>query len=265
MNAEKPHTVSVLHLAPTANPMNGATRRGLCFLVALQFVTVVFLCALFWTDLPARPPDDSPTRIMRSERSDGGADGYRSTDPPPSPSSPSPTGDNSGSGSTSEEPTVATEDARVTGCRRWAAEVDCSGAEKNNSTENSTHARAVSVEAAGAEDWVLSELLRSMGSRVDATRIVANGSQRIYMSMKTTASYHAQRLPPVLLTWLRTIAGQQVKGGEMASAAWRCRVRGLNSLQSRWNQTPGGVPGGSNSSATPRQRHATFRCCTGHV
>ena len=41
-------------------------------------------------------------------------------------------------------------------------------------------------------------------------RIVANKSERVYVAVKTAASLHAARLPPLLLTWLQTVAAEQV-------------------------------------------------------
>ena len=43
-----------------------------------------------------------------------------------------------------------------------------------------------------------------------AQNVVVNGSEDIFVSIKTTQKYHSTRLPPLLLTWLQTIHPHQV-------------------------------------------------------
>ena len=43
-----------------------------------------------------------------------------------------------------------------------------------------------------------------------AERITVDGSEGIFVSIKTTEKYHRTRLPPVVVTWLQTLQPEQV-------------------------------------------------------
>ena len=43
-----------------------------------------------------------------------------------------------------------------------------------------------------------------------AERVAVDGSQGIFVSIKTTEKYHRTRLPPLVVTWLQTLQPEQV-------------------------------------------------------
>ena len=43
-----------------------------------------------------------------------------------------------------------------------------------------------------------------------AERVAIDGSEDMFVSIKTTEKYHGTRLPPVVLTWLQTLQPKQV-------------------------------------------------------
>lgn len=43
-----------------------------------------------------------------------------------------------------------------------------------------------------------------------AEKAKVNGSEDIFVSIKTTKKYHGTRLPPLVLTWLQTLQPEQV-------------------------------------------------------
>ena len=43
-----------------------------------------------------------------------------------------------------------------------------------------------------------------------AERVTVDGSEGIFVSIKTTQKYHGTRLPPLVLTWLQTLRPEQV-------------------------------------------------------
>lgn len=52
--------------------------------------------------------------------------------------------------------------------------------------------------------------LMSLLAAGDAERIAVDGSEDIFVSIKTTEKYHGTRLPPLVFTWLQTLQPEQV-------------------------------------------------------
>lgn len=44
---------------------------------------------------------------------------------------------------------------------------------------------------------------------------IISGSDRVFISIKTTSKYHSTRLPPILFTWLQNVIPSQVLFGNL--------------------------------------------------
>ena len=78
--------------------------------------------------------------------------------------------------------------------------------EKNENRSN--HSGGVAARSCSAPTTESTALSLLVGGHQEG--VVVNGSEDIFVSIKTTQKYHDTRLPPILLTWLQTIHPWQV-------------------------------------------------------